>query len=204
MTATTYPLTESLQGLIDARLDTLDRMLLGQVPRPERLAIVQDVETQIHQRLQERGGEELTREDVLAELAQLDPPEAYLGRSGDEAAAGPRVGRVLTVRAVPAAAPAPSRAARAGGILGLCALVLPLGFLLVWGLAIATQSEGLLYGGWALNTVWILATAIVGLVLSIIGRGRGAWPVIGLITSIVALVLLVMLGGGLGLLLLMH
>ena len=33
---------------------------------------------QIHEQLQERDDEELTRDDVLAVLARLDPPEAYI------------------------------------------------------------------------------------------------------------------------------
>ena len=39
MTVAPVRLPESLQALIDARLDTVDRMLLGRVPRPDRMAI---------------------------------------------------------------------------------------------------------------------------------------------------------------------
>ena len=83
MVATTQ-VTESLQTLIDSRLDTIDRMLLGRLPRSERLEVVREVEGQIHELLGERGSDDLTREDVLAVLARLDPPEAYLpeGESG--------------------------------------------------------------------------------------------------------------------------
>src|SRR4051794_41941944 len=93
--------TESLQPLIDSRLDTIDRMLLGRLPRGERLEVVREVESQVFELLQERNADEPTREDVLAVLARLDPPEAYLpeggaGGSADEpgvrAAAGPRGG----------------------------------------------------------------------------------------------------------------
>src|SRR3954451_12809710 len=69
---------ESLQTLIDSRLDTIDRMLLGRLPRAERLEVVREVESQIFELLQERCSDEPTREDVLAVLARLDPPEAYL------------------------------------------------------------------------------------------------------------------------------
>ena len=45
---------ESLQALIDSRLDTIDRMLLGRLPRGERLEVVREVESQIFELLQER------------------------------------------------------------------------------------------------------------------------------------------------------
>ena len=78
MTVATAQISESLQTLIDSRLDTIDRMLLGRLSRQDRLAIVREVESQIHELLQERDADELTREDVLAVLARLDPPEAYI------------------------------------------------------------------------------------------------------------------------------
>src|SRR5271166_2166973 len=78
ITSTSVRIPESLQTLIDSRLDTIDRMLLGRLPRSERLEIVREVESQIFELLQERGADEPTREDVLAVLARLDPPEAYL------------------------------------------------------------------------------------------------------------------------------
>jgi hypothetical protein len=53
-------------------------MLLGRLPRSERVEIVREVESQIFELLGERNSDELTREDVLAVLARLDPPEAYL------------------------------------------------------------------------------------------------------------------------------
>ena len=76
MVATTQ-IAESLQTLIDSRLDTIDRMLLGRLPRSERLEIVREVEGQIHELLGERGSDELTREDVLAVLARLDLRAGY-------------------------------------------------------------------------------------------------------------------------------
>ena len=86
MTVATTQLSESLQVLVDARLDTIDRMLLGRVPRADRLAIVRDLETQIFELLQERDRDagELGRDDVLAVLSSLDPPEAYLPEETDE------------------------------------------------------------------------------------------------------------------------
>src|SRR4051812_8571371 len=58
MTVASIRLTESLQTLIDARLDTVDRMLLGRVPRADRLAIARDLEAQIFDLLQECGADE--------------------------------------------------------------------------------------------------------------------------------------------------
>lgn len=78
MMATTVQLPRALEMLIDSRLDTIDRMLVGRMARSDRLAIVREVESQIYDLLQEGEQEEHTRESVLAVLARLDPPEAYL------------------------------------------------------------------------------------------------------------------------------
>lgn len=78
MTVATAQISESLQTLIDSRLDTIDRMLLGRLSRQERLAIVTEVESQIHELLHANDADELTREGVLAVLARLDPPEAFI------------------------------------------------------------------------------------------------------------------------------
>jgi hypothetical protein len=43
MTVATARISESLQTLIDSRLDTIDRMLMGRVGRAERMAIVREV-----------------------------------------------------------------------------------------------------------------------------------------------------------------
>src|SRR6516225_3753958 len=92
-TITTVRVPETLQPLIDSRLDTIDRMLLGRLPRSERLEVVREVEGQIQELLGERGSDDLTREDVLAVLARLDPPEAYLpeGEAEYRPAAAPRM-----------------------------------------------------------------------------------------------------------------
>ena len=83
MMVATAQISESLQMLIDSRLDTIDRMLLGRLSRQDRLAIVREVDSQIHELIQASEGDELTREDVLAVLARLDPPEAYLPNETD-------------------------------------------------------------------------------------------------------------------------
>ena len=70
-------LAPSLQRLIDARLDSIDRALLStDSSRAERRQIVAAIEDQI-QELITRLGNDPTREDILKILASLDPPEAY-------------------------------------------------------------------------------------------------------------------------------
>ena len=100
MSVATTELSRSTQHLIDSRLDTIDRMLLGRVSRQERLEIVREVEAQIFEQLHERGADEFSREDVLAVLGRLDPPEAYLpeeegdsGRSRRGRSSRPRAGQ---------------------------------------------------------------------------------------------------------------
>ena len=78
MTMTMVELSEPLQAMIDTRLDTIDRILFGRMPRADRIAIVREVESQIHELLQEQSQHEPDREDILAVLVRLDPPEAYL------------------------------------------------------------------------------------------------------------------------------
>src|SRR5262245_28692687 len=116
MTVATMPLLGSQQALIDARLDTIDRMLLGRVPRQDRLAIVKEVEAQVFELLQERDTEELDRDDVLAVLARLDPPEAYLPEeAGEEPASSPMRSRT---RLIEPKRKGDLQVAKASGILG--------------------------------------------------------------------------------------
>ena len=80
---TTATLSPALRALIDERLDGIDRVLRhGRTPRPERLEILDSVENQILEMLAKRTADEPTRRDLLAVLAELDPPEAYA--FGDE------------------------------------------------------------------------------------------------------------------------
>ena len=186
-TMTAVGLSDAVQALVDARLDTIDRMLLGRVPRADRLAIVREVEGQVHDLLAERG-EEPDRDDVLAVLARLDPPEAYLPEESGRATAAvrvptpPRAGRD----------PVPT-APRAGGIVGLCALGLFLFAPVFLCFAIMFNTMAPIYG------VFVAAglSFIVGLVaitLAVSVRLRGAWAIVGLVTGI-ASVLLSLVGG---------
>src|SRR5262245_24289132 len=122
MMVATEQLSGTLQTLVDARLDTIDRMLMGQVPRQERLAIVREVEAQIFELLQERPGGELERQDVLAVLARLDPPEAYLPEARGAEPAPAR--RETRARAAPPVRPGDCKAPKVSGILGLLSIAL--------------------------------------------------------------------------------
>src|SRR5271166_291856 len=114
--------SESLQALIDCRLDTIDRMLLGRLPRSERVEIVREVESQIFELLGERNRDELTREDVLRVLGRLDPPEAYLpDESSSETVPRRGIATALPRPLVPARAP---WTGKASGILGITMLVM--------------------------------------------------------------------------------
>lgn len=189
MTLVSVQLEDALQALVDTRLDTIDRMLLGRMPRQDRLEIVKDVESQIYEQLHEHGVENLGRDDVLAVLARLDPPEAYLPEGGESDR--------------PASAPIPSRArspesvrrrellmARASGILGLSALgvifsVVPLVCL------IGTQlnSNLFLLVGLFGSTALAFTGGVVGLVLGIRSRKSGGWAIAGIVTCAIALLL---------------
>ena len=72
-------LSNELQAIIDNRLDAIDQNLLrAGLPRHQRRSVVEEVENQILEMLSRLEVDELTRADVLAVLAKLDPPEAYV------------------------------------------------------------------------------------------------------------------------------
>jgi hypothetical protein len=78
MNALLTELAPSLQRLVDARLDNIDRALLStEVSRYERRQIVSAVEDQIQDLVARIDKDEPSREDILRILASLDPPEAY-------------------------------------------------------------------------------------------------------------------------------
>jgi hypothetical protein len=187
MTVATAQISESLQVLIDSRLDTIDRMLLGRMSRQDRLAIVREVESQIHELLEECNSEELTREDVLAVLARLDPPEAYLP---EETTGRPRsVGATVPTRVSQRAPNLNAKAGRASGLLGLGSIGLLLLLPVFWFIGFALQSEALLLVLGGGTIMLLLIAAIVGLVLGIVARKSGTWAIVGIVTSALAPVL---------------
>jgi hypothetical protein len=187
MTVATAQISESLQRLIDTRLDTIDRMLLGRLPRQDRLAIVREVESQIHELLQANDSEELTREDVLAVLARLDPPEAYIP---DEIEGEPvSVHRTIPTRAQQLVLKGDSKVGRASGILGLTALTLTLLLPVDYLIAVALSSDVafiiLLVG----NLLLMLIASVLGFALGVFARKSGPWALVGIVTSSLALFL---------------
>lgn len=186
MMSGTVDLAATVQSLIDARLDTIDRMLVGRVPRADRLAIVHEVESQIHELLQGRG-DAPTRDDVLAVLARLDPPEAYLPDEEDtESLSRPRP------LATPGARPTSNRTrlnARISGILGLVALSLTLLFPLFLMVIADLLGDSLIGVALALGLPLLVigALAIISLVQAALARLSGAWAITGLVTGIISL-----------------
>jgi hypothetical protein len=182
----TERLPRHLQRLIDARLDTIDRMLLGRLPRADRLAVAREVEGQVYELLGERPGHELCREDVLAVLAQLDPPEAYVPEEGGYEAtavllpsrAAGRFGRSA----------ADSKPATVIGILGLLLLVLvmlwPVTFLLGEMSEAGDVGVFLLLG----ESFLMAAAGVPVFVLSLIWRRGGGWAVVGIVAGAVGVI----------------
>jgi hypothetical protein len=123
MTTMTLELEATAQALIDARLDTIDRMLVGRVPRADRLAIVREVEAQIFELLPTDETVAIDRSAVLAMLRRLDPPEAYL--PGSLEGTDPTPARPLrpALSDVPGERTEPPRTAIWSGVLGISALV---------------------------------------------------------------------------------
>ncbi len=189
MAVATTELSRSTQHLIDSRLDTIDRMLLGRVSRQERLEIVREVEAQIFEQLHERGTDEFSREDVLAVLGRLDPPEAYLPEEEGElgpvparVSVRPRAGQHQPVRR------GDPRIARASGILGLVALaMILLGPPIIYGLTIATQSDVVFFGLGCANLVLCFVVAILAIALTIPSRLASPWAIVGLVNGILSI-----------------
>jgi hypothetical protein len=189
MSVATTELSRSTQHLIDSRLDTIDRMLLGRVSRQERLEIVREVEAQIFEQLRERGADEPSREDVLAVLGRLDPPEAYLPEEAGEAGPVParmssRPGASQSQR-VSGGEP---RAAKVSGILSLVGMALVmLGGPLAFGLVLATDSITVFYlfGGGIVALTFIVSTLAITLASYV--RLASPWAIVGLVNGILSI-----------------
>jgi hypothetical protein len=196
--STHQQLSEAAQVLVDARLDTIERMLLGRVPRGDRLAILRDVETQILEQLREREAEELTREEVLEVLRNLDPPEAFLPEGEGAAFSMPMMASLParpplpTPRAATATATATStqetaqRLGRISGILGVVSLALVVAIPLMYVLAMVANNEFVLFGGILGVCGLMFLGGVTSFVLALVARVSGAWAVVGLITGVFA------------------
>ncbi len=185
MMVDTVQLSESLQTLIDSRLDTIDRMLLGRLSRQDRLAIVREVESQIHELLQERTTDELTRDDVLAVLARLDPPEAYIPDEIESHDAPTRLRS--TFQTMPLPRRSTRRTALTSGLLGVVALTLVvIVYPALYMIALTEQSQVLALVFCGATLMFALPAGLLGLVLGIYSRKSGAWAVVGIAASIPA------------------
>lgn len=189
MSVATTELSRSTQHLIDSRLDTIDRMLLGRVSRQERLEIVREVEAQIFEQLHESGADEISREDVLAVLGRLDPPEAYLPEEAGEA--GPVLARTSprprALQAQPVRRGDP-RAGRVSGILSLVGMALiMLGGPLTFVLVLATNSTTVFYlfGGGIFALTFIVSTLAITLASYV--RLESPWAIVGLVNGILSI-----------------
>ncbi len=150
--------------LIDARLDSIDRMLMDSgVHRSERAEIIQSVEDQIAEMLVTQEGD-TERDRVLMVLRSLDPPEAF-GSSSAVTPARRRVGPAPQA-ATPIVSAVPVQRARTSGaaitslVLALLSIptiiILPLGGLIsmiaaifgVIAISSVAGSQGALRGGW--------------------------------------------------------
>lgn len=200
--ATTMELAKPLQALIDARLDTIDRMLLGQIPRPDRLSILREVESQIEELLAERDAASLTRDDIIEVLRQLDPPEAFVPEEiPDPANRTPQSfsrqshyqshSRQSQVQIQSSGKPS-SRAGLISGILGLSTFFSFFVLVVIaWVIALAFESEGLLMMELCAIGFVGLGTSLCAIILGILGRNQGIMPIIGMVTSALSLILCV-------------
>jgi len=179
----------SLQILIDTRLDTIDRILMGRVHRSDRLAIIREVESQIEELLTERETSTLSREDILEVLARLDPPEAYIPEECTIPTTQP-LPKISRKTPFPLSAPVPktNRTGLLGGILGATSLGLLFVLeLLVYVMAVALNSEFVLIAGSVVVGFLGFAGGLFGLILGIMGRNQGAMPIIGIVSGIMTI-----------------
>ncbi|WP_169976883.1 hypothetical protein [Tautonia rosea] len=180
------PLTldASLQNLIDARLDTIDRMLVGRVPRADRLAIAREVEAQIFDQLAGQSADGIGRDEVLAVLGRLDPPEAYLPEDGE---AGPAVSGTGEMRVSTRPIQA-RRSGKASGIVGIVAFtVTALWTALSYPFAHLFNSELILFTGFFGSGFVGLCAGGTAVALAAFARLRDAWAICGLVNGILTI-----------------
>ena len=188
--------SRSGQVLIDARLETIEQTLLGRMPRSERLTIVREVESQIHELLAEAGVDEASREDVLAVLGRLDPPEAYIS---DEESGGFERFEHRRTRSVPPASPTAATRGRAdwlaiaGGVVGLCGLAWFIGMVLMYSAVVVLGVEvnetfaGFLEIILVATPLLTGAASLTSLIIAAYTRVRSRWSIAGAVSSALSL-----------------
>ncbi len=187
MTVATASFPVSLQVLIDARLDSIERMLIGRVPRADRIAIVEEVESQIHELLGDRDPESLTPDDLLDVLRRLDPPEAYLAHQNETKTEPTEFYSVPSVPKSAKSLQGPKLKARIGGIFGICSLGLMLLAPLAYFFALMLDSEVVLLLGLGATWVMGIVCGLVGVILCIQTRRQGAFAIMGLVMAALSL-----------------
>ena len=124
MTSMPVELAPDFEHLIHERLDAVERVLLHSgMPRSERQTAVAEVESQIYEMLLQRSPGQVERQDVLAVLKQIDPPEAYLSHRGNYVVSTNPSARLLQSTPPQPAVVAPVTAALTApqvSVLGLC------------------------------------------------------------------------------------
>ena len=195
MSIATASLSTAAQALIDARLDVIERILMDRMGRQDRLTIVREVESQIHELLAERGVDEASREDVLAVLARLDPPEAYLSDEELNTNPVPRAAtnpRPANSSATPKANVLLDFLAITSGILGIVAglaglLMSALSLMIVTRL-VSQVPDTLVHLSFFGGASAILLASPCSLALSFYCRFQSRWAVFGLISSLFSMI----------------
>jgi hypothetical protein len=198
--------TNTARALIDARLEAVERALFGRMSRAERLDIVGEVESRIDELLREScsPGAEPSRDDVLAVLSRLDPPEAYLDFESGEAFRQPSFERIMSRPRLETANLDDKlrRRSMVGGICGIVGLFAAFLAPAFYLLAQALESFIVLFLGIGGCLVICLVAGTASLVLSGLGQLRTGWSIAGLVLGVIS-VLLSMIGILFGMFLLM-
>ncbi len=127
MTTPEFNINNEAQQCIDEHLDAIDDALRSNgISRSERQHVLDDVQTQILEMLADRCEGAPNEQDVVAVLAELDPPESYAEETGmsapsDESRPSPRP--VVTGSAD--GAPSPNWYRRAALIMAISGIVVP-------------------------------------------------------------------------------
>ncbi len=182
--------TNTARALIDARLETVERALFGRISRAERLDIVGEVESRIDELLRERCGpaNEPTREDVLAVLAKLDPPEAYLEFESGEDVRLPGFERPMSF-APSLSASEDKRLRKHAFVSGICGIIGILGALaapVAFFLAVQMDSTLVFLGGGLFCASTSLVAGTSALIFAGLSRLKTSWAIAGLVLGVMS------------------
>jgi len=182
--------TNTARALIDARLETVERALFGRISRAERMDIVGEIESRIDELLRERcgPGNEPVREDVLAVLARLDPPEAYLDFESGEEVRQPGFERSVR-HAGSESVPEDKRLRKHAFVSGICGIVGLLAALaapMAFFLAVQLESTLVFLGGGMFCLVTSLVAGTSALIFAGLSRVKTSWAITGLVLGVIS------------------